>query len=65
MDFTNLSKYVKGCFRFKGFVFDGLHDMPEGIDVYLKRTRKTGNCPECQTPMKRLLGRANELYEEQ
>jgi transposase len=48
MDFTNPNKYIKDCFRFKGFVFDGLHDMPEGIDVYLKRTRRTGNCPECK-----------------
>lgn len=58
MDFTNPNKYVKGCFRFKGFVFDGLHDMPEGIDVYLKRTRKTGNCPEC----KRVRCRVELLY---
>ena len=47
MDFTNISKFVKTNFEFKSFVFEGLHDMPEGIDVYLKRTRKTAACPLC------------------
>jgi len=47
MDFTGLYQFVKGCFRFKGFAFEGLHDLPDQVLVVLKRTGKTGTCPKC------------------
>lgn len=47
MDFTKLHQYVKETFCFKGFVLAGFHNLPDKVLVILKRTGKTGACPEC------------------
>lgn len=58
MDFTNPSKFVKRNFHFKGYAFEGLHVLPKETEVFLKRTRKTGECPDCW----RRRCRIEELY---
>ncbi|MEK6981932.1 MAG: hypothetical protein AABX38_03295 [Candidatus Micrarchaeota archaeon] len=48
MNFIKPRQFLMGSFQFKSYAFAGMHDMPEEIVVYLRRTRKTGICPECK-----------------
>lgn len=47
MNFTKLHQFVKEAFCFKGFALGSFNDLPDEVLVFLKRTGKTGGCPEC------------------